>query len=354
MKVLHCPTDVGGNPWCLSRAERMLGIQSDVVVFKSTWLKYPADKRLYFEKKHFISRELSRLRFFKQAIEEYDVFHFNFGRSIIDYPFSGFFNHIDLPLLKKMGKKIVVTFQGCDARIKSFCIKNFKISACAECDVWYCNFILDQFKKKRIQKVLKYADQVFVLNPDLLHVVPDAEFLPYCADTHRLTKLQKNKNKIVNEENKNTITILHAPTSRAIKGTKYLLQACKKLRENGYNIELQLIEKTSHEKAIRMYLDADIVVDQLLVGWYGAFAVEVMALGKPVICYLREEDLNFLPFKDKIPIINATPFNIYDVLKNIIDEFNNLSRISKLCKRYVRFVHDPIKIAKRVIKAYRS
>src|SRR6058998_2007963 len=39
---------------------------------------------------------------------------------------------------------------------------------------------------------------------------------------------------------------------------------------------------------------ADLLVDQLLTGWYGAVAVEMMALGKPVVCYLREDDLKFI------------------------------------------------------------
>ena len=32
-----------------------------------------------------------------------------------------------------------------------------------------------------------------------------------------------------------------------------------------------------------MYAQADLVVDQVLIGWYGALAVETMAMGKPVI-----------------------------------------------------------------------
>jgi len=349
MKVLHCPTDTGGNPWYLSRAERKLGIQSDMAVFKTTWLKYPADISLHFERLPLPFREVKRFLFFKRVIEKYDVFHFNFGRSILDYPFSGFLNYLDFPLLKKMGKKIVVTFQGCDARLKYFCIRNFKISACAECDVWYCNKILDKFKERRIQKVLRYADHVFVLNPDLLHVIPDAEFLPYCIDIHRFIEMPKRCSKETYDER---IRILHAPTSRSKKGTKYVLQAYEKLKSKKYPVELILVEKMPYEKAIKMYINADVVIDQLLVGWYGAFAVETMALGKPVVCYLRQEDLEFLPFKDRIPIINANPYTICDVMEDIINDRDQLNKIGKRCLKYVIDVHDPIKIAKRTIKIY--
>ena len=37
------------------------------------------------------------------------------------------------------------------------------------------------------------------------------------------------------------------------------------------------------------YRAADIVVDQLNAGWYGLFAIEAMALGKPVVTFLHDE-----------------------------------------------------------------
>ena len=34
------------------------------------------------------------------------------------------------------------------------------------------------------------------------------------------------------------------------------------------------------------------LVDQLNAGWYALFAIECMALGKPVVAFLRDESLN--------------------------------------------------------------
>ena len=41
--------------------------------------------------------------------------------------------------------------------------------------------------------------------------------------------------------------------------------------------------------ACERYRAADIVVDQLNAGWYGLFAIECMALGKPVVTFLHDE-----------------------------------------------------------------
>ncbi len=60
-----------------------------------------------------------------------------------------------------------------------------------------------------------------------------------------------------------------------------------------------MIENLTHEEALNEYSKIDVLVDQLLAGWYGGLAVEVMSLGKPVVAYIREEDLDFIPKKMK-------------------------------------------------------
>ena len=46
LRVLHGPVNVGNQPWHLSRAERALQNESDLVVNYGTWLQYPADRTL--------------------------------------------------------------------------------------------------------------------------------------------------------------------------------------------------------------------------------------------------------------------------------------------------------------------
>ena len=70
------------------------------------------------------------------------------------------------------------------------------------------------------------------------------------------------------------------------------MEAADRLQREGVPFDLELIENLPNAEATRRYRDADLVVDQLLAGWYGGFAVEAMALGKPVIAYLRESDLH--------------------------------------------------------------
>ena len=131
MRVLHCPTDTGGNPWGLSRAERALGIQSDVMVRRGDSSRYPYDVDLRLRSGPWLARGLRMAQFLARAVREYDVFHFNWGMTILDY-WRWDINYLELPLLKRLGKRVVMTFQGCDARMKTWSRTHFATSACSE------------------------------------------------------------------------------------------------------------------------------------------------------------------------------------------------------------------------------
>ena len=95
----------------------------------------------------------------------------------------------------------------------------------------------------------------------------------------------------------------------------------------------------------------DVVVDQLFAGWYGGLAVEAMALGKPVIAYLREEDLHFIPtaMREDLPIIRSEPDVIYQTLEGVLTMPRlELLDLAKRSRAYVEKWHDPVEIAKRI------
>src|SRR5204862_6492338 len=79
------------------------------------------------------------------------------------------------------------------------------------------------------------------------------------------------------------LRIAHAPSKRAVKGTDDVLAAVDSLRARGAPVELDLIEGVPNREACLRYAAADIVIDQLRVGWYGVLAVEAMARAKPVV-----------------------------------------------------------------------
>jgi glycosyltransferase involved in cell wall biosynthesis len=187
------------------------------------------------------------------------------------------------------------------------------------------------------------------LNPDLLHVLPkNASFLPYGhIDLNEWSPLPDSGN--------SRPLVVHAPSNRVGKGTRHLLAAVGRLKAAGFNFDFMFVEGMNHVEARQLYERADLVVDQLLAGWYGGFSVEMMALGKPVICYLRREDFKFLPIPmwQALPLIEASPNNIESVLSIWLKESNSKRRERGMeCRRFVETWHDPKVIAQRLIHDY--
>jgi tetratricopeptide (TPR) repeat protein len=350
MNVLHLPTAVGGYSWGLAQAEKKIGIDSKVLVAENNWLKYDFDICLYDSNCNKFFKLFKRAEAFLKTRNKYDIYHFNFGSSLID--FTNYKIHlIDLPYYK--GKKIM-TYNGCDARQKYPTMNRVNFSACHQKDCYsgVCNSRkLDTVRQKRIKKVQEHVYHIFAVNPDLMHFLPREKttFLPYAiAGWNDIKTTSYNINK--------TIKIIHAPTNKACKGTGFILQALKNLQKKYKNIEIILIENIHYKQALKLYQKAHIVIDQVLVGWYGGFGVEVMKMGKPLGVFIREEDLKFIPTdmaKDlKDAIINITPFNIEEQLSKYLDNIDLLYKKSKASLDYIHKWHTPKYVAGLTKKIY--
>jgi glycosyltransferase involved in cell wall biosynthesis len=369
LRVLHVPELVGGHPGQLAIAEREIGLRSRCVSFWRHPFGYPCDEVLSEARKHGPAMELKRLRLMWRALREFDVVHFNFGTPLSPQPLDGgprsaalvrrLYNAYaslvefrDLPLLKLAGKAVFVTYQGDDARQGAFCREHFSVSPIEEVDPAYYSPESDARKQHGIRTFDRYADGIFALNPDLLHVLPPrARFLPYAhidPRNWRPTRAAAASSRQL---------VVHAPSHRGVKGTRFVLDAVSRLRSEGVEFDFMLIEGMPNDEARRVYEKADVLVDQLLLGWYGGIAVEAMALGKPVVCYIREEDLRFLEpeMRAQLPVIRAEPVTIYDVLKGCLTTQRlRLAEIGARGRAYVERWHDPIAIARILRREYEA
>lgn len=141
------------------------------------------------------------------------------------------------------------------------------------------------------------------------------------------------------------LRVLHAPNHREIKGSDYFIHAIEELRAEGEFIELVLVEKLPNEEIRRLINTVDLVADQLIIGWYAMFAIESMAMGKPVICYLRE-DLKQLYInagligENEIPLIDCSPANVKSVLRELLHDPSKLRDAGLRGPEYVRRHHS--------------
>lgn len=361
MRILHGPFNVGNQPWSLSRAERRLGCKSDLVVRSSTWLKYPADKVLCDDGAGSLRKTIRSVLFGLSAPFSYDVLHYYFGLTFLypGYCFEDTFrgrmlnrlSSIDLRLAKRFGKKRFMTLQGCDVRLAGDGNRRNEWTMCApgRCSAYQtCIDMLDERRRDLISEILPLFDRVFYLNPELGHVVPNGQFLPYAN-----VEIDKFVTAFPSMEGRPRI--VHAPSDGSIKGTSLILAALEQLKAR-YDFELILVEKKTHEEALALYRSADLAIDQIFAGWYGGFAVEMMAMGKPVACYIREQDMKFVPdgMKDDMPILRVDPSRLADDLAAILERRAEWRSFGEKSRRYVERWHDPYHIAHAMLNAYSS
>jgi glycosyltransferase involved in cell wall biosynthesis len=364
--VLHLPTTVGGNPQGISNHLKELGVQSETWTIRQNYFGYPADKVIVDSKDSIILAELKKLLALRYVFM-FNVVFFNFGSSLFKpYPLAynnrfGFLKiivyhfwylytlimqRLEFFLLKALDRKCFVQYQGDDARQGDYCKEYFNISVASQVENGYYTKKSDSLKRKQIKLFEQNRVKIYALNPDLLHVLPiDSEFLPYSHISLR------EWSPYYTQLDERPIRIGHAPTHRGAKGTDLIIKAVENLKEKGFNFEFVLVEGLSNTDAKEKYKTIDVLVDQLFAGWYGGLAVEVMALGKPVIVYIREEDLKFIPegMKTNLPFFKTTPDDIELTIKYVLElPRKNLLEVAKKSRYFVERWHDPLEIASRI------
>lgn len=377
MRVLHLPTDVGGGSPGLSQQLKALGLHSEVWTIDQNYLKYPVDRVLTDPQEPILLQMAKVLLAGSYVFGDWDVVHFYYGSTLFSNGgkllsmrdaawrrrrigraltaslngVSAALQRLELGILRIRRIPVFVHYQGDDARQGDYSLEHYDISIATQVPPDYYTPDSDRWKRKQIALMSKHAAGVYAVNPDLLHVLPaSASFVPYGHIpvqewTPRYTQADRQR-----------LVFAHAPSNRRVKGTDLILTALAELESEGYQFDLDLIEGVSNADALVRYADADVVIDQLFAGWYGGLAVETMALGKPVVAYIRDSDLEFLPpgMADELPLFRATPATIKDVLQMVLElPRDELVLRAHASRAFVEKWHDPLEIASRIAADYR-
>ena len=305
LRVVHCPVNTAGVPWANVQGLRRKSVDARLVVFERYRLHPEADWSLD-RPQGFLRRQLVQWSAFARLLPRTDVFHFYFGLTLVP-------KSLQFPILRATGKKSVYHFLGSDIRGKT-------------------------------PEELAYgrrADAQIVGSYDAARWVPEAEVVPPGIDLAAYTPSRPSATE--------RPLVVHAPSNRTKKGTEHVVAACAEL-----GLELQVVEGLPHDKARELYKRADIVVDQLRAGWYGLFAIESMALGKPVVSYLHEEAVGRTEaaFGLKVPIVRAGPGDLATVLSRLVDFPEERAAIGAASRTYVEQVHDIARVADRLLDIY--
>ena len=308
LRVVHCPVNTAGIPWTNVQALRQRGVDASLVVFNRYTLHPEAHRSLELEG-GLVRRQLAQWKVLAELLPRTDLFHFTFGLTLVP-------QSLQFPILRALRKRSVMQYLGSDIRGKT-------------------------------PEELAYgrkAGAEIVGSYDAIRWVPHATVIPPGIDLARVTPARPS--------GRRRPVVVHAPSSRRRKGTDHVVRACSEL-----DVELRIVEGLHHTEALERYRDADIVADQLNAGWYGLFAIECMALGKPVVTFLHEEatrrteDAFGLP----VPIVNASADTLHDRLAELVALGpSGREEIGRSSRGYAERVHDLDRVTDQLVGVYET
>jgi glycosyltransferase involved in cell wall biosynthesis len=300
--------NIAGIPWQNTLALRRRGVDARLVVFERMQLHPDADVDLGRRPDaSFVRKQLLQWRAFARLAPQTDVFHFYFGLTLVP-------KSLQFPLLRALRKKSVYHFLGSDIRGKT-------------------------------PEQLAYghrADAQIVGSYDAIRWVPEAHVIPPGLDLSAIPDSPPS--------DRGRPLVVHAPSNRRKKGTEHVIEACRQL-----DVDLDIVEGLPNEEAKKRFAAADIIVDQLNAGWYGVFAIESMAMGKPVVTFLHEEAKRRTEeaFGLQVPIVSASKDTLVDELRRLVALSPAERRaIGAASRAYALRVHDIEPIADRLLDLY--
>ena len=298
--------NTAGVPWANVQALRGRGVDAQLVVFNRYKLHPEADWSL--ERRGGLARrQLTQWQALLQLLPRTDIFHFYFGLTLIP-------QSVQFPILRVLRKKSVLHYLGSDIRGKTPAELAFG-------------------RKAGAQVVGSY---------DAIRWVPEAEVIPPGIGVKSIETAFPSADRA-------RPVILHAPSSRRRKGTEHILAAC-----DGLDADVLVVEGLHHSEAFERYREADIVIDQLNAGWYGLFAIECMALGKPVVTFLHDEAVRRTEeaLGIPVPIVSATKKNLRERLEPLVASAAERRRIGEASRAYAEHVHDSERVTDRLLDLY--
>jgi hypothetical protein len=305
-RVTHCPVNFAGIGWTNVQALRRKGVDARLVVFNTHSAHPEADENLRLPKGPEWRRQARQFRALARLLPKADIFHFYFGLTLVP-------KRIQFPILRAARKKSVFHYVGSDIRGKT----------------------PDELAYGRL------ADAQIVGSYDAARWIPEAEVVPPGIDLTAIEPLPPRSH--------GPLRVAHAALSRNRKGTGAIVAVCNEL-----GLELDVIEDVRHDEVGPRLAQADVVVDQLNSGWYGLFAIEAMAYGKPVVGFLHEEAAarTAEAFGAEVPIVRTTKETLAADLRTLVESTQERRARAAAGRAFVERVHDANVMADRLIDIY--
>ncbi len=185
-----------------------------------------------------------------------------------------------------------------------------------------------------------FSGPVVVSTPDLLDFVPGATLLPVVVDVNSLADAAS---RVLPALQRRRPVVLHAPSNPRLKGTRTVEKVLTDLDAQGV-VTFRRLSGTPHHQMAAALAQADIVVDQIVLGNPGVLLAEAMAAGRVVVAHLSPDVRSRLaghdPGGEEAPVVGADPDTLKEAIQQILAERTTYQQLATRGPNWARRNHD--------------
>jgi hypothetical protein len=272
----------------------------------------------YFAKPTLLRWCLSGWNFVRFASRN-DAFLFLSGETLLPRRLR----RLELWLYRLRGKHVAMGFVGSDIRSERFLrareeryLHGKASDAVPMAEPW---------QRKLIDDAERFADSILVSTPDLCRLVDRAVHVPVTVDVEELMRLLTPA--APDGRAADVVRLLHVAYNPRTKGSEAILQVMSRVKRRWGERVLLLAEEEQRGRGtpgyaigrydmLRLVGQADVVIDQMVSGWYGMVSIEALLAGKYAVCHIDPDLSSCLP--PECPIVSADLSSLEACLNDLV------------------------------------
>ena len=274
------------------------------------------------------------------ALAAYDAFVFRAGDSFLGLR--------DLPLLRRLGKRVIVVFFGSDSR------PSYLNGAEVARGITGSRAAAETAAKRRIIARIEASATAIVCHTMTahLHRRPVVAFLEL-----GIPRLAPQKGALAERAptEHGPLRVLHAPSRTVDKGTDVVRAAVEEARNAGANVELEIVTGRPNREVLAAIAASDFVIDQVYSDSpLAGFAAEAAALGRPAIVggYAWDDLRRVTPAEVVPPSHVCRPEDLADAIRQLAGDHVYRRELGERSRRYVAERWTPSAVARRFLTLF--
>jgi hypothetical protein len=285
-------------------------------------------------------RLVAHVWLFAWAAIRYDVFIFGGGSTLL--------RRRELPILRRLGKRIIWVFTGSDHRppyLNGMWVRGALENGQAR--------LLRETAEavERVRTAERYADVIVAAASSAqFHKRPFVHFVSIGIATPNHQAIPASATVFHGDG----VRILHCPSDPISKGTPLIRQCVDELRAAGREIDYVEVTGRPNAEVLAALRDCDFVIDELYSDTpMAVFATEAGVLGKPVVVagyYARQYERDLRSLGDIPPTLFCEPDQAGEAIRQMVDDEPFRTELGRRAAEFVSQRWSPRQVALRYLR----